>query len=52
VAELNDVMAQTLPGYSWDHMLDCLMTTACTGEGEGGGGREEGEEGEEGGGGV
>ena len=31
VRDLDARMAQELPGYSWEHMLDCLGTTACTG---------------------
>lgn len=31
VKDLNRRMAAELPGYSWEHMLDCLGTTACTG---------------------
>jgi hypothetical protein len=31
VQHLNKRMAEELPGYSWEHMLDCLGTTSCTG---------------------
>lgn len=31
VTSLNKQMANALPGYNWKNMLDCLMTTACTG---------------------
>lgn len=31
VRHLNKRMAEELPGYDWDHMLDCLGTTSCTG---------------------
>lgn len=30
VRHLNKRMAEELPGYKWDHMLDCLGTTSCT----------------------
>eukprot|EP00624_Nannochloropsis_granulata_P002900 evm.model.NODE_24698_length_19406_cov_26.450068.5 len=31
VQDLNARMAVELPGYSYEHLLDCLGTTACTG---------------------
>lgn len=31
VRHLNKRMAEELPGYDWQHMLDCLGTTSCTG---------------------
>lgn len=31
VRELDARMEKELPGYQWEHMLDCLGTTVCTG---------------------
>lgn len=31
VRDLNHRLEHALPGFMWDDMLDCLMTTACTG---------------------